>query len=100
MKREFTLRMEARPHVLPSNNLYYSENLLYMLDSLDDISYKHNPRLVRSIDALFIFCAKHEINYSTTTTRHLASSGFDVYIYLTRETGETGVIGALYGPLH
>ena len=68
-----------------------------MLHSLDDISYKHNPRLVRPLDELFIFRAKHEMNYSTTTARHLASSGFDVYIALTRETGASG---ALYGPLH
>ena len=92
--------MEETSHVFPSSYLCYLDIFLSMLDSLDDISYKHNPRLVRPIDALFIFCAEHEMNYSTTTTRHLTSSGFDVYISLTRETRETGGIGALYGPFH
>lgn len=31
------LRMAGRPPVLPSGNLSYSENFLYMLDSLYDI---------------------------------------------------------------
>ena len=92
--------MEARPHVLPSSNLSYLEIFLYMLDTMDDISYKNNPQLVRPIDALFIFHIEHEMNYSTTTTWQLTSSGFDVYISLTRATRETGGIGALYGPLH
>ena len=56
---------------------------------MDDISYKNNPQLVRPIDALFIFHIEHEMNYSTTTTCHLASNGFDFYISLTGETGET-----------
>ena len=92
--------MAAWPHVFPSNNLSYSENFLYMLDSLDDISYKHTHRLVRPLDALFIFRAEQEMNHSTASARHLASIGFDVYISLTRETGETRATGALYGPLH
>ena len=68
-----------------------------MLDSLEDISYNHNPWLVIPIDALFIFCAEHELNYSTSTPWLLAFGAFDVYIALNRETG---AVGALYGPLH
>ncbi|KAF5207621.1 Citrate synthase [Thalictrum thalictroides] len=85
------LRMAGRPPVLPSSNLSYSENFLYMLDSL---AYKPNPRLARVLDVLFILHAEHEINCSTAAARHLASSGVDVY------TALAGAVGALYGPLH
>ncbi|KAL3848704.1 hypothetical protein ACJIZ3_010586 [Penstemon smallii] len=88
------LRMAGRPPVLPSSNLSYSENFLYMLDSLGDRSYKPNPRLARVLDILFILHAEHEMNCSTAAARHLASSGVDVY------TALAGAVGALYGPLH
>ncbi|KAG1346528.1 putative Citrate synthase, glyoxysomal [Cocos nucifera] len=88
------LRLAGRPPVLPSNNLSYSENFLYMLDSLGNRSYKPNPRLARALDILFILHAEHEMNCSTAAARHLASSGVDVY------TAIAGAVGALYGPLH
>ncbi|KAI5661988.1 hypothetical protein M9H77_21311 [Catharanthus roseus] len=88
------LRMAGRPPVLPSNNLSYSENFLYMLDSLGNRTYKPNPRLARVLDILFILHAEHEMNCSTAAARHLASSGVDVY------TALAGAVGALYGPLH
>lgn len=88
------LRMAGRPPVLPSSNLSYSENFLFMLDSLGDRSYKPNPRLARVLDVLFILHAEHEMNCSTAAARHLASSGVDVY------TALAGATGALYGPLH
>ncbi|KAL1191108.1 Citrate synthase 3, peroxisomal [Cardamine amara subsp. amara] len=88
------LRMAGRPPVLPSGNLSYAENFLYMLDSLGNRSYKPNPRLARVLDILFILHAEHEMNCSTAAARHLASSGVDVY------TAVAGAVGALYGPLH
>ncbi|KAL6570799.1 hypothetical protein OROGR_000349 [Orobanche gracilis] len=88
------LRMAGRPPVLPSNTLSYSENFLYMLDSLGNRSYKPNPRLARALDILFTLHAEHEMNCSTAAARHLASSGVDVY------TALAGAVGALYGPLH
>jgi citrate synthase len=88
------LRMAGRQPVLPSNQLSYSENFLYMLDSLGDRSYRPNPRLARVLDILFILHAEHEMNCSTAAARHLASSGVDVY------TALAGATGALYGPLH
>nr|XP_010916480.1 citrate synthase, glyoxysomal [Elaeis guineensis] len=88
------LRLTGRPPVLPSNNLSYSENFLYMLDSLGNRSYKPNPRLARALDILFILHAEHEMNCSTAAARHLASSAVDVY------TAIAGAVGALYGPLH
>ncbi|KAG5386364.1 hypothetical protein IGI04_037834 [Brassica rapa subsp. trilocularis] len=88
------LRMAGRPPVLPSGNLSYAENFLYMLDSMGNRSYKPNPRLARVLDILFILHAEHEMNCSTAAARHLASSGVDVY------TAVAGAVGALYGPLH
>ncbi|KAJ7960705.1 Citrate synthase [Quillaja saponaria] len=88
------LRMAGRPPVLPSSHLSYTENFLYMLDSLGNRSYKPNPRLTRVLDILFILHAEHEMNCSTSAVRHLASSGVDVY------TAIAGGVGALYGPLH
>ncbi|CAN1351765.1 Citrate synthase 3, peroxisomal [Linum perenne] len=88
------LRLAGRPPVLPSSNLSYSENFLYMLDSLGNREYKPNPRLARVLDILFILHAEHEMNCSTSAARHLASSGVDVY------TALAGAVGALYGPLH
>ncbi|XP_077227602.1 citrate synthase, glyoxysomal-like isoform X2 [Tasmannia lanceolata] len=88
------LRMAGRPPVLPSSNLSYSENFLYMLDSLGNRTYKSNPRLARVLDILFILHAEHEMNCSTAAALHLASSGVDVY------TALAGAVGALYGPLH
>ncbi|CAL9770444.1 unnamed protein product [Musa acuminata subsp. burmannicoides] len=88
------LRLAGRPPVLPSSNLSYSENFLYMLDSLGNRSYTPNPRLARVLDILFILHAEHEMNCSTAAARHLASSGVDVF------TALAGAVGALYGPLH
>eukprot|EP00257_Ricinus_communis_P023128 XP_015583031.1 citrate synthase, glyoxysomal [Ricinus communis] len=88
------LRLAGRPPVLPSSNLSYAENFLYMLDSLGNRSYRPNPRLARVLDILFILHAEHEMNCSTAAARHLASSGVDVY------TALAGAVGALYGPLH
>ncbi|CAH8392493.1 unnamed protein product [Eruca vesicaria subsp. sativa] len=88
------LRTSGKPPVLPSCNLSYAENLLYMLDSMGDRSYKPNPRLARVLDIIFILHAEHEMNCSTAAARHLASSGVDVY------TAIAGAVGALYGPLH
>ncbi|KAJ1691031.1 hypothetical protein LUZ63_015186 [Rhynchospora breviuscula] len=88
------LRLAGRPPVLPSSDLSYSENFLYMLDSLGNKSYKPNPRLARVLDILFILHAEHEMDCSTSAARHLASSGVDVF------TALACAVGALYGPLH
>ncbi|KAF3444946.1 hypothetical protein FNV43_RR14639 [Rhamnella rubrinervis] len=88
------LRLAGRPPVLPSSNLSYAENFLYMLDSMGNRSYKPNPQLARIIDVLLTLHAEHEMNCSTAAARHLASSGVDVY------TALAGAVGALYGPLH
>ncbi|KAH7283585.1 hypothetical protein KP509_34G014700 [Ceratopteris richardii] len=86
--------LSGRRPVTPANHLSYSENFLYMLDSMGNRSYRPNKQLARVLDILFILHAEHEMNCSTSAARHLASGGVDVYSAL------AGATGALYGPLH
>lgn len=71
----------------------YAENFIYMMDKLND-DYIPHPKLVKALDVLFIIHAEHEMNCSTSFTRHLASSGVDVYSAI------AGSAAALYGPKH
>ena len=63
-----------------------------MLDKLNDEDYKPHPSLVKALDILFMLHAEHELNCSTSSVRHLASSGVDVYSCI------AGSAAALYGP--
>lgn len=84
----------GRSYNIPSNNLGYIENFLYMLDRLNETTYKPHPKIVKAMDILFILHAEHELNCSTSAVRHLASSGVDVYSSI------AGAAAALYGPKH
>lgn len=84
----------GRPYENPSEHLSYTENFLYMLDKLNHKDYKPHPKLSRALDVLFILHADHELNCSTASMRHLASSGVDVYSCV------AGAVAALYGPRH
>jgi citrate synthase len=83
----------GRPFNHPSN-LPYIENFFYMMDRLNESSYRPHPKLVRALDILFILHAEHELNCSTAMMRHLASSEVDVY------TCVAGAAAALYGRRH
>lgn len=72
----------------------YVENFFYMMDKLNEKDYKPHPKLVKALDVLFILHADHELNCSTASMRHLASSGVDVYSCI------AGSASALYGPKH
>ncbi|CEM02703.1 unnamed protein product [Vitrella brassicaformis CCMP3155] len=80
----------------PNESLGFTGNFLYMLDAPSHPSnpFRPHPKLVRALDVLFILHAEHELNCSTSATRHLASSNVDVY------TTIAGATGALYGPRH
>lgn len=84
----------GRPYENPSADLGYTENFLYMLDKLNHKDYKPHPKLAKALDVLFILHADHELNCSTASMRHLASSGVDVYSCV------SGAVAALYGPKH
>ncbi|KAL0866965.1 hypothetical protein Bca101_046083 [Brassica carinata] len=88
------LRTAGKPPVLPLSNLSYTENLLYMVNSMGNRFYKPNPRLARVLDTIFILHCEHEMNCSTAAARHLSSSGVDVYTAIGAATG------AINGPLH
>jgi citrate synthase len=84
----------GREYNIPSENMSYVENFLYMLDRLNEKDFKPHPKLVKALDVLFILHAEHEMNCSTSFIRHITSSGVDVY------TAIATAAGALYGPRH
>ena len=84
----------GREYNLPSENLGYVENFLFMLDRLNEKTFKPHPKLAKALDILFILHAEHEMNCSTSFIRHITSSGVDVY------TAIAMAAGALYGPKH
>lgn len=77
----------------PHQSYDYVENFLYMMDKLNEPSYKPHPKLVKALDVLFILHAEHEMNCSTAMVRHLLSSGVDIYSAI------AGSAAALYGNL-
>ncbi len=48
-------------HPMPGS-LNYAENLLYMMDKLNEIDYKPDPRLVKILDKMFILLAGRGIS--------------------------------------
>ena len=87
-------RCDPRPYNLPSNQLNYVENFLYMLDRLGESEYRPDPRLCRILEMMFIIYAEHELNCSTAAMRQWGSTGMDPY------TAVAGAAAALYGPAH
>jgi len=86
----------GRPAVLPNPDFGYIENFLYMLDVMHEgpKGFRPHPKLVNAVDVLFTLHAEHELNCSTSSMRHQASSNVDVYTCI------SGAVGALYGPRH
>jgi citrate synthase len=73
---------------------FYTANLLYMMDYMNQRQYEVNPVLSKALDVLFILHADHEQNCSTATMRGVGSSRVDPYCAL------AAAAAALYGPLH
>lgn len=65
-----------------------------MLDCLNEKEYTPHPKLTHALEVLFILHAEHELNCSTAFTRHMASSGVDIY------TTIASAAAALYGVKH
>jgi citrate synthase len=84
----------GREYNAPHENLGYVENFFYMMDRLNEKDYKPHPKLVRSLEILFILHAEHELNCSTAAIRHMTSSSVDVY------TTIASGAAALYGTRH
>ncbi|KAJ3217545.1 hypothetical protein HK099_005435 [Clydaea vesicula] len=69
----------------------YCGNIWYMIDKLNQPDFKPDKRLVKVLDKLFILLAENGSNCSTSTMRHLISSGVDPY------TALAGSMSALFG---
>ena len=84
----------GREYNVPNESLGYVENFLFMMDRLNETTFKPHPKLARALEDLFILHAEHEMNCSTSFIRHITSSGVDVYTTIAMAAG------ALYGPKH
>lgn len=60
----------GRDYNLPSTNMGYVENFLYMMDRLNENEFQPHPKLVRALEVLFILHAEHELNCSTAAVRY------------------------------
>jgi citrate synthase len=49
----------GRDYNLPSTNMGYVENFLYMMDRLNENEFVPHPKLVRALEVLFILHAEH-----------------------------------------
>ncbi len=76
------------------NSLGYVENLLQMMFSKPNETYKINPIIKDALDKLLILHADHEQNCSTSTVRIVGSSHAGLFASL------SAGISALWGPLH
>ena len=75
-------------------SLGYSGNFLSMLFQADGRPQTVDPRLVHSLDTMFVLHADHEQNCSTNVVRAVGSAHADPF------SSVAAGIAALYGPLH
>jgi citrate synthase len=84
----------GQPFMYPRNDLSYSENFLYMLNSVPAEPWVNNPILSRAMDRIMILHADHEQNASTSTVRLAGSTGANPFACI------AAGIAALWGPAH
>jgi citrate synthase len=82
------------PHVYPDNELSYTGNFLSMMFKMTELSYRPDPLVERTLDALFILHADHEQNCSSTAVRLVGTAHADPY------SAVTAAAAALSGPRH
>ena len=78
----------------PDNDLSFVENFLRLNFGNRAEDYVINPVLVDALDKLLILHADHEQNASTSTVRHVGSTGANMFASI------SAGISALSGPLH
>lgn len=82
----------AKRHLLPRQDLTFTENLLYLLTD------RHGDRVAEAmakvLDVSLILYAEHEFNASTFAARVTASTMTDLHSAI------TAAVGTLKGPLH
>lgn len=76
------------------NSLGYVENFMQLMFKLPTENYKIDPKIVDSLDKLFILHADHEQNCSTSTVRIVGSSHAGLFASI------SAGVSALWGPLH
>jgi citrate synthase len=76
------------------NSLGYVENFMQLMFKLPTENYKIDPKIVNSLDKLFILHADHEQNCSTSTVRIVGSSHAGLFASI------SAGVSALWGPLH
>ncbi|GAA5973320.1 hypothetical protein JCM11641_003071 [Rhodosporidiobolus odoratus] len=78
----------------PGKDYGYAESFLYMLDHLNEPSYRPHPVLAKALDTLFLLHADHEMNASCAAVLQVGSTLVDPY------SAVSAGCAALYGPLH
>jgi citrate synthase len=76
------------------NSIGYVENFMQLMFKLPTENYKIDPKIVNSLDKLFILHADHEQNCSTSTVRIVGSSHAGLFASI------SAGVSALWGPLH
>jgi citrate synthase len=84
----------GQPYVYPRNDLYYTDNFLYMMFAVPSEPYEIDPLVARTLDVLLVLHADHEQNLSTSTVRMVGSGGADLFASIS-----AGIDG-LSGPAH
>jgi citrate synthase len=84
----------GQPYVYPRNDLYYTDNFLYMMFAVPSEPYEIDPLVARTLDVLLVLHADHEQNLSTSTVRMVGSGGADLFASIA-----AGIDG-LSGPAH
>ncbi|GAA6041287.1 hypothetical protein JCM8097_001317 [Rhodosporidiobolus ruineniae] len=89
----FRMRI-GRQFVAPPANAGYAESFLYMMDHLNEPSYRPHPVIAKALDTLFLLHADHEMNASCAAVLQVGSTLVDPY------SAASAGCAALYGPLH
>lgn len=76
------------------NSLGFVENFMQLMFKIPTENYKIDPKIVDSLDKLFILHADHEQNCSTSTVRIVGSSHAGLFASI------SAGVSALWGPLH
>ena len=87
-------KKKGMPLSYGDSSLGYVENILNMMFSKPNETYKQSDILVNALDKLLILHADHEQNCSTSTVRIVGSSHAGLFASL------SAGISALWGPLH
>ncbi len=84
----------GQPLLYPQSDFSYTENFLYLMFGIPNVSYHPDPDFVKALEIIFILHADHEQNASTSTVRLASSSGANPFASI------AAGISSLWGPAH